>query len=253
MNQPTRIVMVQSVLGTLASHQLVVFPMPKKLTYKLDRIQRNFWWNKNHEGKGFFPKKWDVVAKPKALGGLNIKKTADLNNALLTKLAWRMLTEKDAEWVKILSSKYYPNNNPLHAGNAEGSWVWKGICRGLEIIKKNYCCEVGNGKNISKWKDIWVPTISGTLPSRFMSSNIVTVDQLMIPNSSKWNTDLLKLLFDNNIVTEICKIRIPLSGEDKLICKPAENGIFSAKTSYRVIDDTINTNSSSDAPPNFFP
>lgn len=38
MNQPTRTVMVQSVLGTLTSHHLVVFPMPKK-TYRQNEME----------------------------------------------------------------------------------------------------------------------------------------------------------------------------------------------------------------------
>lgn len=38
LNQPTRTVMTQAVLGSLASHHLAVFPMPKKLTDKLDNI-----------------------------------------------------------------------------------------------------------------------------------------------------------------------------------------------------------------------
>ncbi|XP_026384294.1 uncharacterized protein LOC113279857 [Papaver somniferum] len=106
-NQPGRTVMTQSVLGSLASHHLVVFPMPKKLTDRLDGIQMNFWWNKSKEKRGIYLKKFDDVTKPKVLGGLGLKKTADINVALLVRLAWRMLHEPDAHWVKILENKYF--------------------------------------------------------------------------------------------------------------------------------------------------
>ncbi|XP_026428567.1 uncharacterized protein LOC113324461 [Papaver somniferum] len=78
-----------------------------------------------------------------------------------------------------------------------------------------------------------------------------TVDQLMVPNSNTWNIDMLNVLFDSNIVNEICKIRIPLNGADRLIWKPADNGLFSVKTAYRVVDEVTNVTTSSDPPLNF--
>lgn len=228
--------MTQAVLGSLASHHLVVFPMPGKLTDRLDSIQRKFFWNKKQNVKGFSPKGWDTVAMPKVLGGLNIKKNADMNNALLVRLAWRMLCESDSLCTKLLKHNYFPLGNPLHTANENDSWVWKGIYAGLEIIKEHYCWEVGDGRRISIWNDRWIPGRNKLVSSIGSCMALNTVDQLIIHENRTWNVDLLNVLFDNETVRDICKIKIPIKGEDILRWTPSRNGLFSVKTAYRVIN-----------------
>ncbi|XP_026417206.1 uncharacterized protein LOC113312685 [Papaver somniferum] len=79
LNQPERTILIQSVLGTLATHRMVVFQMPKKLTDKLDTIHMRFWWNKKEGKKGMFFKKWKEVALAKELGELGIKQSSIMN------------------------------------------------------------------------------------------------------------------------------------------------------------------------------
>lgn len=50
--------------------------------------------------------KWDVVTKPKELGGLGLQLTKGRNTTLLAKLNWRFHTENDAPWAKVLKYKY---------------------------------------------------------------------------------------------------------------------------------------------------
>lgn len=76
-------------------------------------------------------------------------------------------------------------------------------------------------------------------------------DQLMHPNNNRWNLENLNAFFDSYTVNEICKIRIPVNGEDRLIWKLADNGIFAIKSAYKVIDVAESSNSSSDGHPNF--
>lgn len=85
--QPGKAVLNQFVLGILASHHLSVFHVPKKLTIKMDKIQMKFWWGKQENENGFYPKIWDDISFPKESGGLNIRRTDILNRALLTNLS----------------------------------------------------------------------------------------------------------------------------------------------------------------------
>lgn len=172
---------------------------------------------------------------PRVLGSLNIKKTADLNAALLVKLAWRMLCEPDALWVRILKHKYFPNSHPLIYATKHGSWVWKGIYKGLQIIKENYCWKVGDGKLISIWDSKWIPNRSDLVSPRFRSTHYKTVDQLITPGTNTWDIDILNALFDCETVNEICKIRIPMKGNDTLRWTPSSNDIFSVKTAHETI------------------
>lgn len=38
--------------------------------------------------------------------GLGIRRTAEVNQAQISKLAWKMITENDSLWVRVLSGKY---------------------------------------------------------------------------------------------------------------------------------------------------
>ncbi|XP_026417342.1 uncharacterized protein LOC113312820 [Papaver somniferum] len=197
---------------------------------------RKFFWNKKGSGRGYHPRSWDTVNKSIELGGLNIRKTEHLNIVLLAKLAWRMLNEPDALWVQILKHKYFLNTNPIHAEcNESMSWIWKGICRGLELVRKYYCWEVWDGNAIDIWKDKWLPNRNSLLDASFASSKMKTVNQLIVQETGKWNVDTLNSLFDTTTVRNICNVRIPLSGKDVLRWSPTYNGQFSVKSAYRCI------------------
>lgn len=51
-------------------------------------------------------KAWPTVCLPKVDGGLGIRMTSEVNQALLSKLAWKMISDKESIWVWVLSGKY---------------------------------------------------------------------------------------------------------------------------------------------------
>ncbi|XP_026396768.1 uncharacterized protein LOC113291450 [Papaver somniferum] len=142
--QPGKTTLTQSVLGTIASHHMVVFPMPKAITDKMDVVQRNFFWNKRNGEKGLNIKKWNHIAYPKDLGGLNIRQSAILNQALLAKLSWRM----DIQDIRIPIS----GNDVIR---------WKPAANGKFSVKSAYRAILDNAQPIPQnseeivWKDLW--------------------------------------------------------------------------------------------------
>lgn len=49
---------------------------------------------------------WDVLCRPKERGGVGCMKAKVMNKALLSKLAWRMLTQENDIWCKVIRMKY---------------------------------------------------------------------------------------------------------------------------------------------------
>lgn len=55
---------------------------------------------------GYDLERWNVCCQPKSLGGLGLCDLACFNQALLAKLAWRILKEPDSLIASVLLGKY---------------------------------------------------------------------------------------------------------------------------------------------------
>src|ERR1044071_3748967 len=104
------------------------FQLPTKIHDQLDQINRYFFWNKNKDYKPLIG--WDKICQPKMNGGLGIRKSKDMNDALQMKLLWKILAEPNNIWVKIITQKYLKQSNLLNYNrgrNSKVSWQWKNL------------------------------------------------------------------------------------------------------------------------------
>ena len=60
----------------------------------------------SNETKVFPLASWDNGCKPKSEEGLGIRKNDDVNKASIVKLGWRILTNNDNLWARIMRDKY---------------------------------------------------------------------------------------------------------------------------------------------------
>ncbi|XP_026459335.1 uncharacterized protein LOC113359996 [Papaver somniferum] len=123
LTQAGRGIMVKHVFNSIPIYQMGTFKLPYVLLSKLTSIQRKFFWGyKSH--RGFNPIGWNKVRKPKDMGGMDFRDLEMLNLALLTKVAWRLLTEKDtlAVWRKLEIDIDAERNNFLSVSELTESW-----------------------------------------------------------------------------------------------------------------------------------
>lgn len=175
------------------------FALPKKTLHNLDRVQRDFWWDKQNPSKAFYPKAWHKISTPKCDGGVGIRNPYRVNVSLLTRLAWRMLNNPNDLWVRVLKGKYFPRSHPFHKHRQyNSSWIWSSIRKGLAIVKHNSIWEVGNGTNIDIAIDNWIPN-TGVLAG-WNHPTLVTVSDLL-DNNGNWDLDTI----DNNFPVEVAR------------------------------------------------
>lgn len=80
------------------------------------------------------------------------------------------------------------------------------------MLKKHYVLEVGDGSTIKIQRDNWIPGIQGPQTSPIITMNPSHVNQLIDSNTKTWKLKTLNAIFDQDIVSAITGIRIPVYG-----------------------------------------
>lgn len=78
-----------------------------------------------------------MLYKPKPFGGVDLRKAAWMNQALLVRLAWRILTKESDFWCKMLRRKYCgnPDDGIIFRDRQRASKTWKGVVWGLDLLR----------------------------------------------------------------------------------------------------------------------
>jgi len=103
-----RVALIQANIESMPVHTMQCFQLPSATTSQIDRISRNFFWQKLGDNKGLPMVSWDKVCRPKKAGGLGLRKMAAVNSAFLSKLTWKLFHSQSL-WVDQMKAKYSIN------------------------------------------------------------------------------------------------------------------------------------------------
>lgn len=78
--------LIQSGTAALPIYTMQYVKLPMFVCDTLDHLNRNFLWGHNEEKKKIHLAKWEHICKPKNCGGLGLKRTTLMNQALLAKI-----------------------------------------------------------------------------------------------------------------------------------------------------------------------
>lgn len=137
---------------------------------------------------------WDRMTAPKALGGLGLRDIQLFNQALLAKLAWRIITVPDCLLARILKGKYCQRTSFLDANlPSTCSHGWRSILFGRDLLKENLGKAIGNGQTTRVWKDSWISLeedVRPLGPQREEDMDLMVSD--LLTTDMKWNGARLK-------------------------------------------------------------
>ena len=142
----------------IPAYTISVFKIPRGLCDDIQRAITTFWWGAKEDKQGIHWLKWEKLSHAKSRGGMGFRDFTRFNQALVAKQAWRLLQYPNSLVSRVLQARYYKNSNFLSASiGSNASFIWKSILWGREVIKKGFRWRVGNGRNISVYKDNWLP------------------------------------------------------------------------------------------------
>ena len=188
------------------------FLLPTANTTKIDKINRNFLWNKDENSSSPNLIGLDKVCQPKCYGGLGLRKASVNNIALQLKLLWRIIKDPNNMWVLMVSKKYLKLDDLWqHIPSSASSWQWKKLMSLRPIMRKGLRWQVGNGAHISFWFDNWVYAfpLADLFPEVYKDASLKVSD--FIHQGNQWNSSLLGTLVPQDIVKDISALYLPSS------------------------------------------
>nr|XP_051220950.1 uncharacterized protein LOC127339093 [Lolium perenne] len=233
-------ILVKSVLQATPTYPMSCFKFNKKQCKKLNSISSNFWWGDSDGPRKVHWISWEKMCRPKQAGGMGFRDFEAFNVALLAKQAWRILTVPSSLCARVLKARYFKNSDLLHAGcPGRGSFSWRSILHGRDLLKLGLVWRVGDGTNIDVWKSSWIPRSGAQWPlgrkADAPTPSIHKVAELMSDDGTSWDENKLhQYMFDFD-AKDIKKIAIGGPGtEDYYAWNLTKSGIFSVRSAYHL-------------------
>ncbi|XP_074287998.1 uncharacterized protein LOC141613158 [Silene latifolia] len=211
-----RLTLISSVLSALSNYVLSVFKIPVSVTNKTNSLFSYFWWVGTRSRSSIHWCSKNFTSLPKSKGGLDIQNIKCMNQAILGKLAWKVLYSRHSLISRVFYTKLIRHNNlvlpeALKACSSQ-SWGCKSLSYGMELILPDLGWKAGTCSNLDIWNTNWV---SGSTPANVTSLGFpppgsmmsMTVKDLMTP-SFRWKHDLINVLFDFEWANKICAMPV---------------------------------------------
>ncbi|KAF7834570.1 hypothetical protein G2W53_009429 [Senna tora] len=124
---------------------------------KCDTTMRKFFWGHWEDKHSLTMISWRRLCRDKKEGGLGFRQMATMNEALLAKQAWRILSMPHSLVSRTFLGKYRSalQNFPL-TPKSHDSPLSKRICKALKIVTNHIGWRVGNGSHIRLDDTTWI-------------------------------------------------------------------------------------------------
>jgi hypothetical protein len=132
--------------------------IPLSVLKTLRQLVFTFLWTGSKKNKGYHLCRWEVISKPKSMGGWGLRNLLFFYRVISANTLWRILMSPGL-WSKVIKDKYFPHL-PVHvwirsasAYPTRGSQTWKHLLKSLPIILQWIAWKPGNGYMIEIGRD----------------------------------------------------------------------------------------------------
>ncbi|KAK6118977.1 hypothetical protein DH2020_047263 [Rehmannia glutinosa] len=158
------------------------------------------------------------------------------NLALLSKQAWRLITNPSSLLARVYKAKYHRNCSLLDAKmHHRPSWSWRSIMDSRKILLEGCIKRIHSGSNTRVWGDRWIPKAPYFLPrpNPCCYPQTMRVSDLIDVETNSWKTDLIRHVFPEQEANLILSIPLHCSNHnDTWYWVHSKNGKFSVKSAY---------------------
>lgn len=241
-------------LNSILIYQLSFYRLPKKSLKTLISLQHNFLWGGNEINSKIAWLSWKKLCMPKSGGGLGVRDLDVFNKVLITKWLWRLLSDQEALWVRVVKSIY---GSVRLVGGRPRCWSgwWRGVIEnGMGEKGKWFWQELerklGDGGDTSFWHYLWLTDLP--LKDKFSRLFNLSKDKEVVvgtmgswvnniwPWNCSWRRPLLarEEAMVDSLFQCILQVRPKQSVKDNLSWKGSKDGIFNTRCAYSKLNIT---------------
>ncbi|XP_045810455.1 uncharacterized protein LOC123904892 [Trifolium pratense] len=236
-----RVTLLKSVIEAIPIYPMMTTPIPKACLNEIQKIQRAFIWGDEDGSRKYHAVSWDTVTKPKAHGGLGIRRLINMNKACLMKLGWALRTGQQALWIDVVKGKYVRQNSSIEDPivRAQDSTLWKSLSTALHNFHMYEFWTIGDGATVNAWSDHWllygrpIKDLGIVIPHELHGWKVKD----LVDNNGVWKVDDLSTWLPQNIINRLFAIVPPknVAAADRLAWRGTTDGKFSIASAYTML------------------
>ncbi|XP_074277325.1 uncharacterized protein LOC141600966 [Silene latifolia] len=239
-----RLTLISSVLSNLSNYFLSVFKIPVSVAKKINSLLTQFWWTGCKLGTTVHWCSKNFLSLPKGMGGLGIRNIECLNQALLAKHGWRLVSGENSLFSRIFRQKVFGDDmadpNRLAKKVTNCSWGVRSILHGFQAIKDYLGWKPGRDSRLNIWVTRWVGGACPEPRDQWLGAGDMhlanlQVRDLLLPNG-EWNELSIRALIREEYAARILAIRVrDMNIADVLFWPFTKDGVYTVKSGYGLI------------------
>ncbi|XP_074287942.1 uncharacterized protein LOC141613105 [Silene latifolia] len=229
-------VLLKAVANSLPTYVMSIFKIPANFCNDLKSLVSRFWWGHGDGKRGLSWVAWHKLCQPKCKGGMGFRDFRLFNLSLLGKQVWRLMTNPECLWARIMKAKYYPNEELMSASiGGNPSYTWRGIIEARDAVFSGFRRRIGDGLSTRVWGDAWIPsTHTGKVLSPCPQGyEHWMVADLLGDGAGGWNEEKLAQVLLPFECSHVASIRLSHNRPpDEWYWCAERDGIYTVKSAY---------------------
>lgn len=129
--------LIKAIAQVIPIQTMSCFRIPLNICEDIDKICAKFWWEAFGDKRKIHWMSWKRLCANKCKEGMRFRDISAFNQAMFTKLSWRILRNPDFFLLKILHGRYFKDGDFLKALlGSNPSLTWSGVVWGRTLFKK---------------------------------------------------------------------------------------------------------------------
>ena len=184
----------------IPTYTMCCFKLPLGLCHEIEKLIRGFWWGQWGDRRKIHWVKWEKNVWSKIWRWHGFQGIIIIQWCSFIQTNMEVATQhKFFFFYKVFKSKFFPNCSIMEANEGYwGSYAWRSILKGREVIRRGAKWRVGNGESIKLWGDKWLPSLQSPSLQSPLTTKLqnATVSSLINTSTRQWNIQLLPNLFN---------------------------------------------------------